>query len=121
MRLHYILLILFVVSIITTLMVIDFAPETESSLVCRKYDQFKKTEWSGKLVKKFIDPANDHRQTIELVPRKAVDLFRSSDEFYGFLQEGDYISKEYKSDIIQVDRNGAVFRFKIDFGCKKLD
>jgi len=88
------------------------------SYSCTIAKDFKRMEYSGIVLKKYIDQKNHRFRTITF-KQGASDIVLSKDtsQLYVFVNVGDSIVKKRNDDYLTLFRASKVYTFKIYFGC----
>ncbi|WP_042479537.1 hypothetical protein [Solitalea canadensis] len=91
-----------------------------TSLACRKLEYFKKEEYQGIVMSKYLDQKNHSAQTIKMQGKNdyGIILARDTSGFYDYVKAGDSLIKIKGQEYIKVYRQDSILRqFKIYFGC----
>lgn len=91
-----------------------------SSHLCELSSKFKKSEYNGVVIDKYLDQKNHRTKTITIkVNESNIDLIlpRDTSSFFDFIVLGDSLFKEEQQNFIGVYRKDSLKTFKIYFGC----
>lgn len=116
--------VLKLVSIVFAILLIIFyltsRDSLNSSLACQDLRYFKKTEFRGVVVEKYMDQKNHRAETIRI--KRTSDTFNfvlpvDSSSIYEYVESGDSLVKMKDKENVDVYRKDLIKRFKIYFGC----
>ena len=92
------------------------------SLSCSNLEEFKRTEFNGQVVKKYVDQSNHNSKTIQIQDHDHVFeyvLIQDTSGFYEYVKPGDSLLKFKNDDHIKLMRDKLSRKFKIWYGCDK--
>lgn len=84
---------------------------------CSDLKVFENTTIDCMVKEKYIDRKNHSFRTIDFVNCENMVIVKDTSSFFGFIAEGDSITKPLNTDTIYVYRADEIHRFKIYFGC----
>lgn len=91
-----------------------------SSLACQELRYFKKTEFRGMVIEKYIDQRNHGAETVRI--KRATEVFNfvlpvNASKIYEYVKSGDSVLKKKDEHHVEVYRTDSIKRFEIWFGC----
>ncbi|WP_316839812.1 hypothetical protein [Pedobacter gandavensis] len=107
----------FVVLVLVPVVFIINDDNLNNYYTCNRLGNFKKEDYNGVVVKKFINEANHSMRTVKLTNNLDIVLNEDTSSFYQFIEKNDSIVKVKGSDELKVFRSGQMFKFKIYFPC----
>lgn len=98
-------------------------PSSMQSDPCENARNFKQSEWSGIVVKKYRDTPNHNYKTIEIQNDNKVEKIQNSVIFqngnFELLEIGDLISKRIGENNVRLYKNGSETFLVVDYGCNE--
>jgi hypothetical protein len=102
---------------IISLVIVYFEGDIINSSYCSELAEFKDSNFTASVSRKYVDPKNHNVKTIQFINGKKLLLNRDTSNFFYFLKEEDIIIKNKGSDFIIVQRGEIKTQFRIFFGC----
>lgn len=113
-------LVSIVFAILLVILYLTSRDSLNSSLACQELRYFKKTEFRGVVVEKYIDQKNHRAETIRV--KRGTSIFNfvlpvDSSSIYEYVKSGDSLEKVKGKDTVDVYRKDSINKFKIWFSC----
>lgn len=106
--------------ILFIILIIIFEDDLNTSHACGNLKRFKKSVYSGTVIKIYIDQKNHRAPTVQIGDGSDPVLFvlpGNTDDFYNYILPGDSLIKIRGNDYFEVYRASILKRFIINYGC----